>query len=365
MRSFSSTLAFYLGRRFFTTTFLTTLLLGIFVFLLDFVEVTRRLSGKSDIASDTAMQLVLLKMPHLLLDIAPFAILLATLVCLSRLNRDSELIAIRASGVPARQFLFPPLIVCFIIGVFNLAALNPFAAATLKNYQRLEAEIFPGSTHGLVTKGGHIWLKQSEKGQDYIIYAKSVQASGTRLDGTTVFRFSHDGDFVQRMDAPQMVMRGKEWRLENVLLMRPGVATERQSSVVLPTNLTPQDIRNSFSSPQTLSVWELGTFIDRLKNTGLPTQAHEMRFQRLLASPLFILAMFLLGAPFALHFSRQRSLANLIVIGVTFGFLFYLFTTFTSAFGMAGRINIMLAAWLPTIIASLLALSLFLHFREE
>ena len=48
----SFTLFIYLSKRFFNTAFLTTLLLSIVVFLLDYVEMTRRLSGKENIAND-------------------------------------------------------------------------------------------------------------------------------------------------------------------------------------------------------------------------------------------------------------------------------------------------------------------------
>ena len=364
-RLFSTTLAFYLGRKFFTTVFLSTMVLTLFIFLMDFIELTRRLANRPDIENDTALALVMLKMPDLLLQVAPFAILIGTMICFTRLSKDQELIAIRATGMPARQFLIPPLLVCILIGVFNLCVFNSFASAMLKSHQRLTNEIFPGSTQGLVINGGRIWLKQNEEDKEYLIYAKAVKQSGRLLENTTVFRFSKEGEFTERVDAKYMVLRNKIWELDNATILRPGEKAERRMLMVLPTKLTPDMIRNSFTSPHTLSVWELHKFVKLLKENGFPVQQHEMYLQQLLAGPALLIAMFLVGAPFALHFSCSSGMTIMILSGLGFGFSFYYFSNFISAYGLAGRLNLTMAAWAPTAIAALIGLALFLHFREE
>lgn len=365
LKNFSPTLAIYLGRRYLASVFFTTMMLSAFVFLLDFIEITRRLGSKPDIGGDIAMRLVFLKMPDMMLQIAPFAILIGTMISFAKLSKDHELIAIRASGMPARQFLLPPLFVCLAIGIFNLTVVNPFSAATLKSHQKIESEIFPGSAQGMVTKGGSIWLKQRDLGKDYIIYARTVGAKGDTLENTTVFMFNYDGSFAQRIDTPLMTVNKGKWTLHTPLILRTGQPSERLDSMVLRTSLTPEMIRNSFTSPRTLSIWELQDFIRLLKETGFPTQTHEMHQQKLFASPALNLALFLIGAPFALRFSRNRSLASMILMGLGFGFVFRMFIDLVGTYGMAGQLNIVLAAWFPTAIASLLGLSLFLHFREE
>lgn len=362
---FSPTIAIYLGRRYLTSLFITTLLLSALVFLLDFIEITRRLSSKPDIGGDMAMRLVFLKMPDMILQIAPFAVLLGTLTCFARLSKDHELIAIRASGMPARQFLLPPLFVCLMIGLFNLFVMNPFSAAMLKSHQRIENEIFPGSAQGLVTKGGDLWLKQKEGAQDYIIYARKVGENGKSLEDTTVFMFDNDGSFEKRIDTPLMTIDGDKWLVDTPLILRAGAMSERAQSLELETTLTPEMIQNSFTSPSTLSIWELGNFIHLLKETGFPTSTHEMHFQKLIATPALNLALFLIAVPFALHFSRHRSLASMILMGLGFGFVFRMFTDLIGTYGMAGQLNLILAAWIPTAMATLIGFALFLHFREE
>ncbi len=63
--------------------------------------------------------------------------------------------------------------------------------------------------------------------------------------------------------------------------------------------------------------------------------------------------------------SRRGGIGNLLLIGLTSGFGFYLFSNIIGAYGLSGRLNIALAAWTPTLIAALIGLALLLHFGEE
>lgn len=364
-RQFSPTLAFYLGRRYFGIIFLTTLIVSGFVLLMDVVELMRRLANRPEIDNTVAMELALMKLPNMLLEVTPFAILLGTLVCFSKLSKNHELTAIRAIGMPARQFLIPPMVVCLGIGLFNIGAVNPAAAVLLKSYEKRMDEIFPGSTQGLVTKGGNVWLRQKENNRDILIYAKEVAEEGRQLSNTTMFVFDKEGVFKERIDAESARLDIGWWQLKDVLRLRPSEPSERNERLRLATTLEPNMIKNSFTSPNTIPIWELRQFVQLLEETGFPSQEHKLHLQRSLAMPALILAMFLLAAPFALHFSRNRGVGAMLLLGLCFGFVFRFFTDLVSTYGLAGRIDIVLAAWIPTLIAALLGLSFMLHFREE
>lgn len=362
---FTPTLFIYLAKRFFFSILFTTIILTSIVTLIDFMELTRRLSDKAFDTGPIVAEMLLLKMTDQILQLTPFAILIGTLMCFAKLTKNHELVVIRASGVPARNFLIAPMIVCIGIGLFNLFVLDPFSSTTLKNYQKLESRVFPGSATGFLTQGGHIWLRQDGAENNLLIYAQKVLDNGRRLENASVFVTNKDGEFLNRIDSPNMRLRTGKWLIDTPIILKPGEGSSKINSFELETTLTPETIRNSFTSPRTLNLWELKEFINKLENTGFPTQTHEMEWQKLIASPALILAMFLIAAPFSLQFSRNQGMARMIMVGIAFGFAFYFFTNFISAFGIAGGIDITLAAWLPTAIAGLLGLSLFIHFREE
>jgi lipopolysaccharide export system permease protein len=370
-RYFSATLFWYLARQYVATIFATTMALTTVLLAAETIETLRRVSGKG-VGNPDIVKLIFFKMPDMLLQLAPFAIMLGTLFCLFRLTRNNELAAVRASGVSAWQFLLPPMAMCLIIGFFNMLVLNPFAASTLKRYERLNADIFPGSARGLVVEGGAIWLKQDEPMADVIIYADKVRDQGQRLENVTVFKFTKDGAFINLMAATSMTLeegqqgdRVSDWVLSDVKTLSTLEPVQREAEVRLPTSMTLEKLRSSFTSPNTLSVWQLPDFIETLRETGFPTALHELHWQRILSMPAMALAMFLLAAPFPLRLSRRGGIGKLLLIGLCSGFGFYLFSNIIGAYGLSGRLAIPLAAWTPTLIAALIGIALLLHFGEE
>jgi lipopolysaccharide export system permease protein len=362
---YSPTLFWYLSRRFFITILATTFILGGFVYLLDVVELIRRLSKNTTAPTELAFVMAMYKFPDMALQLAPFILLIGTLISFTRLTRDRELVAIRSTGLPARKFLLPALLVCIAIGVFNLTVLTAVSGVTLKKYEKLNSLYFPGSVQGLVTEGGQVWLRQPEETRELFVYGSKVLEQGRILEGVTLFIFSPAGDFIERLDAEKMERRADRWQLSHVFRLSPAQQVSWLAEYTLTTPLTPEIIANSLSSPQTMSVWQLHNFIKRLKQIGLPTQKHELYYHRLLAMPAFLIGMFLLAAPFALRFSRTHGMGQVLLVGLATGLAFYAFGNVVAAYGLSGRLPPAVAAWMPAAIAALVGAALFLHFREE
>lgn len=368
-RRVAPTLIGYLGRAAALDLILTLAALGAFIGLLDIVDLLGKAAGKN-IGLVTIMKMSLFKLPTLMMDMLPFAVLLATLATLWRLNRRSELVALRAAGLPVRQIVLGPLLVVVLTGVIALTIINPLAATLLKRYEVWTSTTFPGSARGLVTAGGSMWLRQQGTNQEVFIYGQKVMNSGQKMEGVTLLLMGSDGAFRGRVEANEMVLEPGQWRLPKTRLIAPPDSTgasimRRADNVVLPTSLTPAMIQSSFNPPGTLSVWQLAEFINVLKLTGFPSAPHAMAYNKLIALPAFLIAMFMLAVPFAVGYGRNKGLAHIMGAGLALGFGFYLFATTMAGFGIGGRLNPILAAWAPPLMAAILAIMLLLWLREE
>lgn len=361
----SFTLFVYLARRYLAGFIFTLVVMVSIIALLDVVENFRKLGAQSNSNQQIAFVLTLLKLPSLIQQVLPFIVLLGTLLTFTRLSRDEELTALRASGLSARQFLLGPLMACMLVGALAIGVLNPLAATLQKRYERMASNLFPGAAQGVVLAGGALWLRQTESTRDMFIYAQNVDKKGEMLTQATVFVFNPQGDFMERLDAQTMQLTTGVWQLANVIRFAPREPIKMLDSFEFATTLTPAVIRTSFSSPQTLSVFELAKFINVLKSTGFPTLSYELQLQRLLALPALMLGMFLLAAPFAMRFSRRHGVGQMVLAGLLMGFGFYLFGDFASAWALGGQLPVNIAAWLPTCLAALIGLALFIQFREE
>ena len=370
MRGYSATLGIYLGGIWLGTVLLTIVGMATFIYLIDVIDLAHQISGRN-VSLATALIMSLAKMPDMLLQLLPFAVLIGSLAWLNQLNKRQELVALRAIGLPARRFLLGPVVACLLLGGLALGVGNPISAAMLKKYEHWNAAVFPNATKGLVTAGGSIWLRQTDyegakaSGRDYFIYGRKVASDGSDLGQATVFVFDRKGNFVARLDAQKATLEQGRWRLNDVFMLTPKQDIVRQEQVTLPTTLEPEQIQASFNPPGTLDIFELRNFIKTLATNGFKTSRHAMAYQRLLALPFMCIAMLLLAVPFGLKFTRARGLGMVIGAGVVMGFGFYLFGNVMAAYGLAGRLDVRMAAWLPAAMACLISVALMLQLREE
>src|SRR5690606_14725335 len=109
------------------------------------------------------------------------------------------------------------------------------------------------------------------------------------------YRFRPDGEFVDLVVADEMALQNGHWKVTNANVLGTSTAAKSYQDLNIPTTLTLENIRSSFTSPNTVSVWDLPNFIHALTATGFSTLQHQMYFQQLLAAPFLGLAMFLLA----------------------------------------------------------------------
>ena len=84
----------------------------------------------------------------------------------------------------------------------------------------------------------------------------------------------------------------------------------------------------------------------------------------IMASPLLMCAMILIAATFTLRHSRRGGATYVIAGGVLTGFILYFFSDIVFALGQTDSIPVVLAAWTPSGVATLLGLAMLLHLED-
>lgn len=364
------TLSLYIGRQFLVMISIAFLgMLGI-IMLGDLVELIRRGSdgNGSGVSFHVILEMLLFKTPYSGQRILPFAVLIGSMVALSKLTRSHELVVARAAGVSVWQFLMPALALALSIGVFFVTVYNPVAAAMLVRFEQLEAKHITNKTSLLAISSSGLWIRQMERNsgevKEHMFHALRVSNHGMALSDVIVFSFGENNRFISRMDAPSATLQDQHWQLNDVTITRPGAMPEHANQVILNTELTTTQIQDSFAPPMTLSFWQLPTFITTLEKAGFSALHHRMYWHSTLSSPLLLCAMVLIAAVFSLRLPRRGGVTMLIVAGMITGFMLHFLTNLISAFGQSGEIPVMLAAWAPAMIALMIGSGLLLHLED-
>jgi len=360
-------LSAYLGRTFLSAFFTAlTVIMGL-TLLFDLIELLRRASGRPNADLLTLFSMALLKLPQMVHQLLPFAVMIGTMVMLWRLTRSAELVVARSAGVSVWQFLAPVLALVFILGVFNVTAFNPFAATLYARYEKMQDKLSLRRSNPLSLSESGLWLRENMGDGQVVMHAGSVRQEGFTLNMRQVSLFIFDGPdhFTRRIEAATGRLEDHSFRLQQVWIMEPGKASSYSEEMELGTSLTVTKIQENFSSPETLSFWKLPEFINFFEKSGFSASRHRLYFQSLLASPFLLCAMVLLASIFMLTPNlRSGGLMMRVAGSVGAGFTFYIFSKIIFALGLHQTLPLTLSAWCPPLIAALIAVSSLLHLED-
>lgn len=356
----SWTLSRYLATQFLTSVGIVFGLCVTLGFVIDIVELLNRTAGRDAVPFVTILGMALLKLPNLTEKMMPFAVLFGAIWCFARLTRSQELVIARAAGISAWLFLAPAIAASLLIGVFMTTIYNPFAARLVSRYEELESRYLKGRTSLLAVSSNGLWLRQGDEKGQTVIHALRVSDSGLHLQDVILFIYEGKDSFRGRIDAKVAKLEREKWRLEKAWVTGPDRPAVFYPTLDVKTSLTPNQIQESFATPDTIAFWDLPQFIGQAEAAGFSATKHRLHYQALLAAPVLLCAMIFVAAAFSLRLARLGGAARLILFGVVTGFLLYFFTDVTHALGISGLVPVTLAAWAPATAALLLGMwSLF------
>jgi lipopolysaccharide export system permease protein len=349
----SGTLSRYFGLRFLNAVLMV--FIGIFALIapVDYIELMRRASDVPNVSLLLVAKTSLYRVPQLCERMLPFCVLIGAMACYLNLSRRLELVVARAAGMSAWQFISPALIVAFLLGIFATTVYNPVSAMLQEQSKRYEVELF-GTNPNALLGAGNSWVSQrDENGQTAIINAKASRGQGVALTAVSVFTFDTTGRFKQRIEASSAVLEPGAWRLPNARVYELGTVPVDQEEFRLKTSLTPEQVRESFATPETVPFWELPLYIKIAEHAGLIAAGYRLQCQKLLARPFFISAMVFLSAAVSLRFFRVGGVQKMVLSGVAAGFLLYVLSKVTEDLSKAELMHPMAAAWLPVLVGGL------------
>ena len=208
------------------------------------------------------------------------------------------------------------------------------------------------------------WLRQQTNEGTTIIGAETIADGGLLLGNAMFLRIGPDGEVVERQDAKSARLAPGRWILDDVRTFRAGKPEVDQRQVEIKTGLEPEFVRESLSNPKTVPFFELPHKVRVARSYGMSGNNFAVQFQTLVALPFLLVSMTLIAAVVSLRFARMGQSVSVIVGGIVAGFVLYVVSVLIKAFGGAGIIPPIAAAWIPVVIAMALGVTVLLHKED-
>jgi LPS export ABC transporter permease LptG len=366
MKRFSWLISKYLLQNILPYFIFTWLLLSVILF----VQQASRYSDiffSVNIPKSLIWQLTFALIPNVIAFTAPMAILIGVIIGLSKMQGDSELIAIRASGVGNFQITLPVLLIGLFLSVFaffiNLKGV-PLASNIVRSIAlqtalyKLESPIEPGVFNTEI--GGYtIYVKTGDKidGDWENIFIYNEDKKNNELHLITARSGKIDSTLETDREVAELVLKnavsttlpldpksdikGKS-AAENIGELRLAIKTKRDDIV--------KKITQNKETPEELGLSDLATLANSAD--GKEKLEAQILWQRRLLLSVTPLIFALLGTVLVLRFSRGgRGFGIFLALVSLIGY--YLVTLLGEQLARTGRINVLAAGILPILISGL------------
>jgi len=358
------TLELYLARRFLSGILGTFALCSILIFMIDFVELLRQSGKYGAVPAWRLAWITLLRLPAYTELLLSFAVLVGSIAALLMLARKSELAVMRAGGMSVWQFVRPGIVVAFVLGVLSVTLYNPLAAYSRGVAERLTAEAFGRENNNLRIRNSGSWLRQDGLDGESVINAAHVSGRGAKLTGVNAFVYDKAGNFLERIDAKEAVLKEGFWQMQDAVVSKVGLEPENHSVYMLSSYLTPERVADAMGSVIAVSFWELPGLIEVTEKAELSSTPFRVQYSLLLSRPFLCVAMVLLAATVSLRSFRAGGIQTMVVSGMVGGFSFFLLAEVSRQLGVAGIAPPWSAVWLPVLLAILSTTTVLLHQED-
>lgn len=311
--------------------------------------------------------LILYLLPNFAILTLPMALLMAVLVAFSRLSADSEIIAVKASGISLYRLLPPVVAVAFaayLLTLVNAAWLLPKGNVAFKSllYQaiqqrlslNLKGQVFNSSIPGLLI---YIDRNDEQSGQ-----LSGVLIQDERKPDAIATIFARQGSLEIEREQKKLHLHLIDGSIHQ---SRPQNSYRKLEFKDYELSI---DLGNSGSrfekNEQDMSLAEIRT---KLRAGGLSTKAAtemQLEIHRRFALPFacFIFAIF--AVPLGIHNRRSGKAAGFTLSILTLLF-YYILQSFSKTLAEKALLAPAIAAWLPNGVFLCLGIYLFIKAARE
>jgi lipopolysaccharide export system permease protein len=357
----SRAMALYMGKMFLVRTFAILGALVLVLQALDLLSESGKILAYAGNGEAQVWQYVGLRTPEIIARFLPFAVLLGTILTLSQLNQNSEVIAMKASGLSAHQVLAPLILtaigVAAISFTFNERIVTR-ATATLEQWKKVDYGPLP------VDRGdrSNVWVKEG----DNLIEVDQIRGKGDAAQLYDITMYERSGQSLRSiLTAKHGVRDGQGWRVDGAQRFDVAAGTITPLGTVrIAQGVRPDQFTLAHINADGLDFGSLREVIDELGAAGRPTKALEGSLWHKLSGPLSSILMPLLGAVAAFGIARSGKLFVRAVMGMALGFLYFVADNFALAMGNLGAYPPFLAAWAPFLLFFMIGEAVLLRSEE-
>lgn len=330
-----------------------------FLFLYVIIDALTHLEDilKQQVSLNILIEYYLSYLPIIFVQVAPFSCLLATLYTFAKLNRENEIIAMRASGLSIFGITKTVIIFGFVTSIFvfwiNDRVVPQAQALNEKIKYQMENRInIPDKDKETITN-----LSVYGMGNRLFFVNKFIPSTKT-MEGIIILEQDHHQNITRKIVANKGIYKNNSWffyqtvsydfDLNGQMIGDPRYTQEE----IVPIPESPQEFLTQKQHPDVMTISQLNDYIWKLSRSGATTVVRNLKvdlYQRY-TSPLINLIMILLAVPFSFRLKKRATGLSSLGVSIIIAFLYYVLNAVSIALGKGGILPPVISASLSHII---------------
>jgi LPS export ABC transporter permease LptG len=292
--------------------------------------------------------------------ITPLAVLIAALVTFSVLNRNSEIVAMKATGISLYRLIIPIVSISAVLAI-SLFLFDDYYLPTANRRQEALRSTIKGRPPQTFLHPEEKWIfGQSHPGeQGHIFYYQFFDADDNAFANLSVFEFNPSTfALTRRIYASRAAWdeRTGTWRFNSGWVRNINGEnrdyTEFKSTSFAEIHEDPGYFKKENLQSQEMNFHQLDTYIRDLRQSGFDTMRLRVALWHKLAYPTIAIVMAVLAIPFALSMGRRGSLTG-IAVAIAVALAYWVVGGLFEAMGNVNYLPAALAAWSPDVLFGL------------
>jgi lipopolysaccharide export system permease protein len=342
---------------------LTVLGLVTIYLVVDFLEKIDNFMD-ANIPWDRIVEFFLMSLPSVVFYVSPVATLLAVLISLGLLARNSEIVALKAGGVSlfriSSSILLASLALSLVLFILSDTVI-PHTMARVNNIWNVEVE---QNSKAVSTVHRDVWFR-SENG---IYNFQSYDTGTAELTGINIYYFGENFSLDKRLEAARGILRNGLWQFDDLMIKKykpdGDIEVERLAHGVVELPKLPDRFGQTERFAEEMSSHELRQWITLMEAGGYDPLRYLVDLHLKYAFPFICFIMALIGLPLAFWKEKGGGIAVGVAIGIFLAFIYLVMLGFARSLGYAGLLPPFMAAWFPNLLFVVLGLLMFSHVRQ-
>ncbi|MGA3334806.1 MAG: LPS export ABC transporter permease LptG [Terracidiphilus sp.] len=292
--------------------------------------------------------------PSMLYQIAPLAVLIAALATFGVLNRNSEIVAMKATGISLYRLVIPIVSITACLAV-SLFLFDQYYLPQANRRQEALRNVIKGRPPQTYLHPEQKWIfgpkpLPGEPGSIY--YYEFFDPDGNEFANLSVFEFDPSTfELTRRIFAKRVAWDADSgtWRFENGWVRDIQGANVTTYRTFLETSFPelhpgPDYFKKEDLQSQEMNFGQLDRYIRDLRQSGFDTKRLSIALWQKLSYPLIAVVMAVLAIPFALSMGRRGSLAG-IAVAIAVALAYFVINELFGAMGNVNYLPAAMAAW--------------------